>query len=237
MSAYKEETRALNGSGWRPNAAPSTPPARTRKPSGIKSVMTLLRTSRRARLLAALVLVVVCALAYPALVLTFTPKPAQALAATEDLTPGTVITSTDLKAVNASGPAAALVPASQEASMIGQTVQTEVPAGALLAHSDLGTFPPIGASVVPVAVKPGQYPADLQVGQSVAVFPVGNGTTTQASAGHAAATGTVTQIVPDSADGTGEMVIDLEVADTTAPVIAQASAVVLVGLDARGDAP
>lgn len=237
MSAYKEETRALNGSGWRPNAAPSTPPVQARKPSGLKSVMTLLRTSPRARLVAALVLIVVCALAYPALVLTFTPKPAQALAATEDLTPGTVITSADLTAVDASGPAAALVPASERASMIGQTVRVEVPAGALLNQSDMGAFPPVGSSVVPVAVKPGQYPADLQVGQSVAVFPVSNGTTTQASAARAAATGTVTQIVADSADGTGEMVIDLEVSDTTAPVIAQASAVVLVGLDARGDAP
>ena len=237
MNAYKEETRGLSGSGWRPNAAPSPPPAQARKPSGLKSVTTLLRTSRRARLLAALALVVVCALAYPVVVLTLAPKPAQALAASEDLTPGTVINSADLTAVNASGPAAALVPASEEASMVGQTVRVEVPAGALLDQSDLGAFPPIGASVVPVAVKPGQYPADLQVGQSVAVFPVSTGTSTQASAAHAAATGTVTEIVADSGAGSGEMVIDLEVSETAAPVIAQASAVVLVGLDARGDAP
>jgi hypothetical protein len=56
--------------------APATG-AEARKRSRLGQVrLTLLRTSRRVRLLAALVLIVVCGvLAYPAMALTFTPKP------------------------------------------------------------------------------------------------------------------------------------------------------------------
>ena len=237
MNAYKEETRSLGSSGSRSNPQ-HTPSAQVRKPSGLKSIGMLLRTSHRARLLSAFALVALSILAVPVVVLAFTPKPAQALAAAEDLTPGTVITAADLSVVSASGPSAALIPASELASMIGQTVRIEIPAGALLDQSDIGSFPPIGSSVVPVAVKPGQYPADLQVGQGVAIFPTSSGTAaTSTSSAHAAATGTVTEIVADSAAGTGEMVIDLEVSNTAASAVAQAANVVLVGLDARGDAP
>jgi len=238
MNAYKEERQGLGTAGWRPESAPGTTRQQPRKQSGLKSLATTMRTSRRTRLLAALALVVVCGLAVPVLATTFTPKPAQALAAAHELTPGTVITSADLTVVSASAPASTLVPAADKDSMIGHSVRVEVPAGALLNNADLGVFPPIGSSIVPVSVKPGQYPANLQVGASVAVFPVASGTTAaQATATHAAAAGTVTQIAPVSGDGSGQVVIDLEVADSAAPVIAQAPAVVLVGLDARGDAP
>jgi hypothetical protein len=183
-------------------------------------------------------LIVVCGLAVPVLVTTLTPKPAQVLEAVTDLPAGTVISPADLRPVDATGPTGAMVPAADRAAMAGQMVRVEVPAGALLNAADLGSFPPIGATVVPVAVKPGQYPANLQTGQQVAVFPVSSGSTGQAdTAAHAAATGTVTEISPVASDGAGQVVINLEVPTTAAAVVAQAQAVVLVGLDARGDAP
>lgn len=242
MNAYRqnEQQRALGGTGWRPDGAtPRLAPAPSRaKPSLVASATSALRSSRRVRLLAALALVVVCAMAVPVLVTALSPKPTRVLAAVVDLPAGTVITQSDLKPVQATGPAGVMVPAADQASMIGQTVRVEVPAGALLNQADLGQFPPIGASVVPVAVKPGQYPSNLQTGQQVAVFPVATGTSSQTStAAHAAATGTVIEISPAADDDSGEVVIDLEVTSTAAAVVAQAPAVVLVGLDVRGDAP
>lgn len=241
MSAYKQDERSNNfpAAGWRPDTAPRRAPEPMRAKSSVfATVSTGLHSSRKVRLIAALALIVVCGLAVPVLVTTLTPKPAQVLEVVSELPAGTVISSADLRPVNATGPTGAMVPAAEQASMIGQTVRVEVPAGALLNEKDLGPFPPVGATVVPVSVKPGQYPANLQTGQQVAVFPVSSANTSQAStAAHAAATGTVTQISAVSSYGAGQVVVDLEVPSTSAAVVAQAPAVVLVGLDARGDAP
>jgi hypothetical protein len=241
MSAYKqdERNRDLGGAGWRPDGSPRRAPEPVRaKRSLFSSVNAGLRSSRRARLFAALALIAVCGVAVPVLVNALAPKPAQALEAATDLPAGTVITQADLRPVAASGPVGATVPASDQASLVGQSVRVEVPAGSLLTEADIGPFPPVGATVVPVAVKPGQYPANLQTGDQVAVFPVSTSSTSQtATAAHAAATGTVTEISQVSSAGAGQVVIDLEVATGSAAVIAQAPAVVLVGLDARADAP
>lgn len=241
MNAYKQDERqpGLGGAGWVPDATPRREALPVRAKSSLSgSLAAALHSSRRVRLLAAVALIVVCGLAVPVLASSLTPKPAQVLAATVDLPAGTVVTSADLTAVEASGPSGALVAAAEQGSIIGQTVRMEVPAGALLNEADLGSFPPVGSSVVPVAVKPGEFPSNLQTGQEVAVFPVSDGSTVQAgTAQHAAATGTVTEISPAAAAGSGEVVVDLEVATASAAVVAQASAVVLVGLDARGDAP
>ena len=240
MSAYKQDLQhRIDGPGWRPDTAPRRAPEPVRaRTSLFTTINTGLRSSRKVRLLAALALIVVCGLAVPVLVTTLTPKPAKVLVAVTDIPAGTVISQADLRSVNATGPTGAMVPAADQASMVGQTVRVEVPAGALLNKADLGPFPPIGATVVPVSVKPGQYPANLQTGQQVAVFPVSSSSTSQASASaHAAATGTVTQISPVTGAGTGQVVIDLELPTTSAAVVAQAPAVVLVGLDSRGDSP
>jgi hypothetical protein len=241
MSAYKqdEKQRGLGGAGWRPGGSPQRTPEPVRAKGPLfASINAGLHSSRKVRLIAALALIVVSGLAVPVLVTTLTPKPAKVLEAVTDLPAGTVITQGDLRQVNATGPAGVMVPAAEQAAMTGQTVRVEVPAGALLNQADLGTFPPIGATVVPVAVKPGQYPANLQTGDQVAVFPVSSSSTSQAAtAAHAAATGTVTEISSVASDGAGEVVIDLAVPTTSAAVIAQTPAVVLVGLDARGDAP
>lgn len=238
MNAFKDELPGTSTPGWqpRPNSRAVREPAL--ESSERSSWMTALRTSRRTRLLAALTLIVACTLAVPLLATSLAPKSTKTLTAARDLPPGTTITPGDLAVVTASGPSGSLVPAARQSSLIGQTVRVEVPAGALLNDADLGTFPPIGSSIVPVAVKPGQYPANLQTGQSVAVFPVSNGTTaTQPEVPQELESGTVTQIAPVPGGDSGQMVVDLEVSDATAPAIAQAQAVVLVGLDDRGDTP
>ena len=243
MNAYKqdEQRHGVSGAGWHPDAAPRhEPPTARGKSSRLGSVTTALHSSRRVRLLVASLLIVVCGVAVPVLALRPTAKPAQVLVTMADLPAGTVVTSADLTAVDASGPTGAMVPASDQGSIVGRTVRVEVPAGALLDEADFGSFPPTGSSIVPVAVKPGQYPPDLQTGQRVGIFPVSGGTgiTGEAStAEHAAATGTVTRITPAAVDGSGEVVVDLEIATGSVAVVAQASAVVLVGLDAQGDAP
>ena len=238
MTAYKQDApprRELPPVAEK--VSPKSSPVST-KSSPIGSVTTALHSSRRVRLLAALALIVVCGLAVPVLAVTRTAKPAQVLATMADLPAGTVVTSADLTAVDASGPNGVMVPAADQGSIVGRTVRVEVPAGALLNEADFGSFPPTGTSIVPVAVRPGQYPSDLQIGQQVAVFPISGSSATQVgTAVHAAATGTVTRITPVAADGSGEVVIDLDVATGSAAVVAQAPAVVLVGLDARGDAP
>jgi hypothetical protein len=237
VNAYKDERHGLTSGGWQPDTARAAKQPAS-KPSGRKGFGTALRTSRRTRLLAALALIVVCGSAVPVLATSLAPKSTQVLAAAREMPPGTVINAGDLAVVAASGPAGSMMSATAQSSIIGQTVRADVPAGALLNQADLGVFPPIGQSVVPVAVKPGQYPADLQIGRSVAIYPVATGTTdSPTNAQHAAATATVTGISPVASDGSDEVVLDLEVANTSASVIAQASAVVLVGLDPRGDAP
>lgn len=240
MNAYKQDEYQRDGSGgtgWRPGAAPRREPELVRKPSMLSSFKTALHTSTRVRLLSAVALLGLSVLGVFAVAFAAAPKPAQVLAAASDLPAGTVVTAADLTTVGASAPSAVVVPVAQEGSIVGQTLRVELPSGTLLSQSDLGSFPPIGSSVVPVAVKAGQYPADLQSGETVAIFPVSAGTSTQADAAHAAATGTVTEISQASESGSNEVVVDLEVATSAAAVVAQAPAVVLVGLDARGDAP
>jgi hypothetical protein len=241
VNAYKDPDRpATSGGGTRSNAAraPGSSPIPTARSTG-GALLGVLRSSRRVRLLAGVVLVVVCALAVPLLAAQVSAKPARVLVASRDLPAGTVLTTADVSSAQASGPSGALIPTTGLAQLVGRTLRVEVPAGALLAPTDLGAFPPTGTSVVPVSVKAGQYPADLTTGQQVAVFPAaGQGVSAPTiPAAHAAATGLVVQIAPVANDPSGTVVIDLQVPLDAASVVAQGPGVVLVGLDAAGDAP
>ncbi|MGW2646767.1 hypothetical protein ACWC2T_18030 [Streptomyces sp. NPDC001393] len=55
-----------------------------------------------------------------------------------------------------------------------------------------GNVLPAGKAVVGVSLKDGQYPADIQAGDTVAVYNVGNGTTSSSKAGTATGTGAAT---------------------------------------------
>lgn len=231
MDPYSKE--ALPGAGgYSPVPAQQVKPKRRRRSPG-----TLFRTSPRVRYLVCATLVVVGAITVPTLYHLATGPQPQVLVALRELPAGHVITQGDLGAADGTGPAASVLPASIKNQLLGHQLKLQLPTGALLSSGDFGPFPPTGMTVVPVAVKPGQYPPNLQGGDLVAVFPTAatTGTAMQESA-HAAATGRVVQIQAAS-DASGTVVVSLETSAAQAPAIAQAPGMVLVTLDAQGDTP
>jgi hypothetical protein len=231
MDPYTKDTLPGTG-GYTPAPAQQIKPGRYRR-----SLATLFRTSRRFRYLVCAGIVAVGAVTVPTVGHLLTKPQPQVLEAARTLPAGHVIAPGDLVPVTGRPQGASLIPAGQQAALLGRQLQLEVPAGALLAPGDFGPFPPSGMTVVPVAVKPGQYPPTLTGGDQVAVFPTpgASGGTAQIAA-HAAATGRVVQLQAAS-DSSGTMVVLLETSTAQAPVIAQAPGVVLVALDAAGDAP
>jgi hypothetical protein len=129
---------------------------------------------------------------------------------------GQVITAADLETVrvSAAGPVS-LVPASRQAEVVGSTAAVSMPAGSLLAGSDIGTPPPVKGQVrLGVALKSGAYPPDLAAGQDVdvpAALPVGEAVVLSVSP--ATATG-----------GSGDTVVEIQVAADAMPQVAAANA-------------
>ena len=232
MDPYTKQDLPSTG-GYSPTPAPWPKAALSHRGPG-----TLFRTSRRFRYLACAAIVIIGAITVPTVSRLFsTPQP-QVLEAARTLPAGHIITPGDLTAVTGRPQGAALIPAGEGPGLLGHRLKLEVPAGALLAPGDFGSFPTAGMSVVPVAVKPGQFPPNLTGGDQVAVFPVlgaASGSAAQPAA-HAAATARVIQLQQTS-DSSGTVVVLLETTTAQAPIIAQAPGVVLVTLDAEGDAP
>lgn len=231
MEPYTKESLPAAG-GYRPT--PSQP-VRTRR---LRNLATLFRTSRRFRYLICAAIVVVGAVAVPTVShLLARPQP-QVLEAARTLAAGHVIAAGDLVAATGRQQGASLIPVAEEPALIGRQLKIEVPSGALVAPVDFGPFPPTGMSVVPVAVKPGQYSPTLQGGDQVAIFPLPGaaGAGTAQPAAHAAATARVLQL-QQGTDSSNTVVVLLETTTAMAPVIAQAPGVVLVTLDAQADAP
>ncbi|MBS2966537.1 hypothetical protein KGA66_26090 [Actinocrinis puniceicyclus] len=233
MNPYTKDTIPSAG-GYVP--APMPAPPRTKKRP--RRFAAWFRTAGRARYLVAAAIAGIGALTVPVLVHTLASPRQEVLKAARDLSAGHVITKGDLGSAPGDGSSGSIVPASRAAALIGQRLRVEVPSGALLAPGDLGSYPPAGTTLVPVAVKAGQYAPNLEAGDQVAVFPTAgvNGTSTQPAA-HAAATGRVVQIQAQSDSANGTVVVLLATSTSQAPVIAQAPSVVLVTLDGEGDAP
>lgn len=177
-------------------------------------------------------LVVVCALVFAeGWIQAGHRQPVLALA--RPIAAGQVITAADLQVVgvSAAGPVS-LVPASRQAQVVGSTAAVSVPAGSLLAGSDVGAPPPPAGQVrVGVALKPGQYPPDLSPGQKVDVLatPASRATGSSGPGGTAPALpvgrGVVLSVSPASvASASGETVVELEVPDDAMPQVAAANA-------------
>ena len=231
MDPYTKEGVPGAG-GYSPAPAQRIKPRRYRR-----SLATLFRTSRRFRYLVCAGIVAVGAVTVPTVSHLLTKPQPQVLEAAHTLPAGHVIAPGDLVPVTGRPQGASLIPAGQQTALLGRQLRLEVPAGALVAPGDFGPFPPTGMTVVPVAVKPGQYPPTLTGGDLVAVFPAPGANGAAASqAAHAAATARVVQLQAAS-DSSGTVVVLLETSTTQAPAIAQAPGVVLVALDAAGDAP
>ena len=191
------------------------------------------RLRRRSVPLAAagVLLVVVCAL-------VFAEGWAQAgnrqpvLALAQPVAAGQVITSSDLQVVrvSAAGPVS-LVPASRQAQVVGSTAAPSLPAGSLLASSDIGAPPPGKGQVrLGLALKPGQYPPDLVPGQDVDVLatPASGSGSPSGTGGTGAALpvgqGVVLSVSPASASSaSGETVVELQVSQDAMPQVAAAN--------------
>jgi SAF domain len=193
------------------------------------------RLHRRSVPLAAggVVLVVVCALVFAeGWLQAGNRQPVLALA--QPVAAGQVITAADLEVVrvSAAGPVA-LVPASSQAEVVGSTAAVALPAGSLLAGSDIGTPPPAKGQVrLGVALKAGQYPPDLAAGQDVDVLATpasgtSNSSSVSSSTGAALPVGeaVVLSVSPASASSaTGETVVELQVSQDAMPQVAAANA-------------
>ena len=191
------------------------------------------RLRRRSVPLAAggVVLVVVCALVFAeGFLQAGNRQPVLALA--RPVAAGQVITAADLETVrvSAAGPVS-LVPASRQGEVAGSTAAVSMPAGTLLAGSDIGTPPPVKGQVrLGVALKAGQYPPDLAAGQDVDVLATpASGTTGSPSSGPGAALPVGQAVVlsvssASASSATGETVVELQVSQDAMPQVAAASA-------------
>ena len=192
------------------------------------------RGRRRSVPLAAggVVLVVVCALVFAEGWLQAGHRqPVLALA--QPVAAGQVITAADLETVrvSAAGPVS-LIPASRQAEVVGSTAAVSLPAGSLLAGSDIGTPPPVKGQVrLGIALKPGAYPPDLAAGQDVDVLATpaaaasGSSSSGAASAALPVGEAVVLSVSPAAASGgSGDTVVEIQVAADAMPQVAAANA-------------
>ena len=216
--------------------------ARSRRTAGLQPPGQGPRRGRRRSVpLAAggVVLVVVCALVFAeGFLQAGNRQPVLALA--RPVAAGQVITAADLETVrvSAAGPVS-LVPASRQGEVAGSTAAVSMPAGTLLAGSDIGTPPPARGQVrLGVAVKPGQYPPDLAAGQDVDVLATpASGTTGSSSSGPGAALPVGQAVVlsvssASASSATGETVVELQVSQDAMPQVAAANAAGQIALAA-----
>ena len=192
------------------------------------------RGRRRSVPLAAggVVLVVVCALVFAEGWLAAGHRQ-PVLALSQPVAAGQVITAADLETVrvSAAGPVS-LVPASRQAEVVGSTAAASLPAGSLLASSDIGTPPPVKGQVrLGIALKPGAYPPDLAAGQDVDVLATpaaaasGSSSSDGASAALPVGQAVVLSVSPAAATGgSGETVVEIQVAADAMPQVAAANA-------------
>jgi hypothetical protein len=155
------------------------------------------------------------------------------LALAQPVAAGQVITAADLETVRVSvaGPVS-LVPASRQAEVVGSTAAVSLPAGSLLAGSDIGTPPPVKGQVrLGIALKPGAYPPDLAAGQDVDVLatPAASASGSSSSGGAPAAlpvgVAVVLSVSPAAATGgSGDTVVEIQVAADAMPQVAAANA-------------
>jgi len=196
------------------------------------------RVRRRSLPLAAggVLLVVVCALVFAeGWMAAGNRQPVLALA--QPVVAGQVITAADLQVVRVSvaGPVS-LVPASRQAQVVGSTAAASMPAGSLLAASDIGEPAPAAGQVrLGLALKAGQYPPDLSPGQDVDVLATPASSSSGSSGGTTPALpvgqGVILSVSPPSAaSGSGETVVEIQVSQDAMPQVAAAGATGQVSL-------
>jgi len=147
------------------------------------------------------------------------------LALAREVTVGHVVAEQDLRHVKvAVDPGVLVVDAGQAASVVGKTMSVSLPAGALLTPDavDGPAVPVAGQAIVSLALKPGQFPAEVRPGARVAVVPVAAGTSGPVPRVPAPESGTWPGVVTSVATPPGEQVtvVSVQLADTAAGQVA-----------------
>ena len=102
------------------------------------------------------------------------------LVAANNVPAGGVLTASDLRSAQMSiGTGVAFVSAADANQVVGRPVTSAIAAGTLLVPSDVtgNPGPPSGRAVVGLALKPGQYPTNIETGDRVLVV-INNGSST-----------------------------------------------------------
>jgi hypothetical protein len=150
------------------------------------------------------------------------------LAVARPVAPGAVITAADLREVGISAdPGLRPVPAGDRTKVIGRTAAVALSPGMLLTRAQLASGPTVeaGRAVVGVALKPGQFPPELRIGDSVAVVLATAAADLSSADGVSPVVSVLCRVsgVTPSLGGGPETVVSLDVAATVAPAIAVAA--------------
>ncbi|TWP46055.1 hypothetical protein FKR81_37435 [Lentzea tibetensis] len=192
-------------------------------------------------LLLGVLLVIVCTATFLWISLTAGDRqPVLALA--RPVTVGHLLSAQDLRQVNvAVDPDVSVVDAGQAASVVGKTMSVSLPAGALLTPDSVGTpaVPVAGQSIASLALKAGQFPAEVVPGARVSVVFVPGGANGSATSPPASETapvwpGVVTSVTTPPNEQT--TVVSVQLAEAAARQVAaipvgQLSLVLLSGGD------
>ena len=149
------------------------------------------------------------------------------LAVAQPVAVGQVLTAGDLRPVRVStGAGLAVVPAGEEASVVGRPVAVALVAGALLVPGEIGTGSPAasGADVVAVALKAGLFPPDLAPGNRVQVVPVVTSASSTPTASGSPVDATVLGVQAAAASSNADTVFSLQVASSEADGVASLAA-------------
>jgi hypothetical protein len=151
----------------------------------------------------------------------------EVLVVSEPLAAGQVITSSDLETVRVStGSGLQVVPAVEEASVVGSPVAVPLVAGSLLTRAEVGSTAPVasGSDVVAVGLKAGQYPPDLAPGDRVRVVPVTSPSSSSLTPTGSPVSATVLAVDVASVESDSPTVFSLEVSTSDADEVAALAA-------------
>lgn len=149
------------------------------------------------------------------------------LAVARPVPAGQVISAADIAEVRISAdPGLHPVPARDRSRIVGRTAGVALTAGTLVTPAQFASGPavPAGRAVVGAALKPGQFPPDVHVGDAVDVVitpAAGTADPAAGSSAFASVTGRVSGITA-AANG-ADTVVSLDVAQNVAPALAVAA--------------
>lgn len=191
-------------------------------------------TRNRSRIALGVFLVVVLSLAF-AVAYTNVGERRAVLAVGKPVTAGSVITSADLVEARVSSDAALRpIAAQQREDVVGRIAAVNLVPGTLVTTAQLATGPAVeeGRAVVGVALKPGQLPAGLQVGEPVMVVltPSPSATGSSVDGLSQVLDGALVAAVTESADTAGVSVVSVNVPVEHAATMATAAAADRVSL-------